>query len=107
MSPCPAHHSRTSSYYVGAFESVTGSRTSAGGKGSGLREVWSRPQLTPRGGVEESPESVVAYAKQEPEGIPFGEHAARCPVNGHLPRHQIGAWMVGEDGGNNRDKFGV
>jgi hypothetical protein len=38
----------------GAFESVLGSRVNAGGKGSRLREVWSRPQRSPRGGVEAS-----------------------------------------------------
>jgi hypothetical protein len=57
----------------GAFESVSGSRVSAGFKGSGLREVWSRPQPPP-----------------------FGEYAVRCPLDGQLPGHQIGAWVVGE-----------
>ncbi len=82
----------------GAFESVAGSRVSAGGKGSRLREVWSVPQQSPRGGVEESPESVVADGEQEPEGVPFGEYAARCPVDGQFPRHQVGAWVVSESG---------
>ncbi len=82
----------------GAFESVSGSRVSAGGKGSRLREVWSRPQRPPRGGVEESPESVVADGEQEPEGVSFGEYAARCPVYGQLPGHQVGAWVVNEGG---------
>ncbi len=81
-----------------AFKSVLGSRVSAGGKGSGLREVWSRPQRPPRGGVEESPESVVANGDHEPEGVPFGEYAARCPVDGQLPGHQVGAWVVSEGG---------
>ncbi len=87
---CPALRS--------AFESVSGSRVSAGGKGSRLREVWSCPQLPPRGGVEESLESVVADGEQEPVGVPFGEDAARCPVYGQLPGHQIGAWVVSEGG---------
>ena len=67
---CPA--------FRGAFESVSGSRVGADGKGSRLREVWSRPQLSPLGGVEESPESVVADGEQEPVGVPFGENAARA-----------------------------
>ena len=82
----------------GAFESVSGSRVSAGGKGSRLREVWSRPQRSPRGGVEESPKSVVADGEQEPVGIPFGEYSARCPVYGQLLGHQIDAWVVSEGG---------
>jgi hypothetical protein len=81
------------------FEGVTGSRTSIGLKISRNREIWSGPQLLPGGGVEDSPDCVVAYAEQEPEGIPFGEHAAR-----DLPRHQIGAWMILEGRGNNRSK---
>jgi hypothetical protein len=50
----------------------------------------------PGGGVEESPESVVADGEQEPIGIQFGEYAARCPVYGQLPGHQIGACVVSE-----------
>ncbi len=80
------------------FESVSGSRVSAGGKGSGLREVWSRPQQPPSRGVEESPESIVADDEQEPEGVSFGEYAARCPVDGQLPGNQVGAWVVSEGG---------
>jgi hypothetical protein len=30
------------------------------------------------GEVQFSPENVVAHAEQEPQGVPFGEHAARC-----------------------------
>jgi hypothetical protein len=56
----------------------------------------------PGGGVEESPDHVVAYAEQDPEGIPFSEHAARGPIDGDLPRHQIGAIVEGR--GNNRGK---
>ena len=93
-----AHASSAALLFRGAFESVSGSRVSAGGKGSRLREVWSRPQRSPRGVVEESPESVVADGEQEPVGIPFGEYAARCPVYGQLPGHQIGAWVVSEGG---------
>ena len=52
----------------------------------------------PSGGVEESPESVVADGEQEPEGVPFSEYAARCPVDRQFPRHQVGAWVVGEGG---------
>jgi hypothetical protein len=52
----------------------------------------------PPGGVEESPESVVADGEQELEGVPFGEYAARCPVDGQLSEHQVGAWVVSEDG---------
>jgi hypothetical protein len=50
----------------------------------------------PPGGVEGSPESVVAHAEQEREGIPLSKHGARCPVDGDLLRHQIGAWMIVE-----------
>jgi hypothetical protein len=53
---------------------------------------------SPPGGVEESPESVVADGEQEPEGVPFDEYAARCPVDGQFPRHQVGAWVVSEVG---------
>jgi hypothetical protein len=56
------------------------------------------------GGVEDSPDRVVAYAEQETKLLPFGEHGARRPVEGDLPRHQIGAWMIVEGGGNNRVK---
>jgi hypothetical protein len=57
----------------------------------------------PPGGVLRT-DHVVAYAEQEPEGscIPFSEHAARGPIDGDLPRHQIGAWMIVEGGGDNR-----
>ena len=65
----------------------------------------SDPQLYPRGGgVENSPDHVVAYAEQETELVPFSEHGARGPVEGDLPRHQIGAWMIVEGRGNNRVK---
>ncbi len=84
--------------FRGAFESVSGRRVGADGKGSRLREVWSRPQLPPLGGVEESPESVVADDEQEPEGVPFGEYAARCSVDGQFLRHQVGTWVVSEGG---------
>jgi hypothetical protein len=60
----------------------------------------------PGGGVEESPESVVADGEQEPESVPFGEYAARCPVDGKFPRHQVGAWVVSEGGKNGMGKFG-
>ena len=34
--------------------------------------------------------------------VPFSEHGARGPVEGDLPRHQIGAWwMIVEGGGDN------
>ena len=62
-------------------------------------------------GVEDSPDRVVAYAEQEPEGIPFSEHAARGPIDPDLPQHQIGAWMIVEGRGDNGIKgikrFGV
>ncbi len=74
---------------------------------SGLREVWSIPQYPSRSSVEESSESVVAHAEQEPEGVPFSEYAAHCPVECELPRHQIGSWMVDEGWGNVKGKFGV
>ena len=49
--------------------------------------------------------SSLAYAEQEPEGIPLSEHAARGPIDRDLPRHQIGAWwMIVEGWGNNRGK---
>ncbi len=32
----------------------------------------------------------------------FNEHTARGPVDGDLPRHQIGAWIIVEDWGDNR-----
>ena len=54
------------------------------------------PSTTPQGGVEENPESVVADGEQEPEGVPFGEYAARCPAYGQLSGHQVGAWVVNE-----------
>jgi hypothetical protein len=81
--------------------SVTGSRTSTGGKVSWGRKIWSGPQRPPRGGVEDSPDRVVAYAEQETELVPFSEHGARGPVEGDLPRHQVGAWMIVEGRGNN------
>jgi hypothetical protein len=56
------------------------------------------------GGVEDSPDRVVAYTEQETESVPFSEHGARGPVDGDLPRHQIGAWMIVEGRGNNRGK---
>ncbi len=68
-----------------------GNRASIGSKISRNREIWAGPQLLPGGVVEDSPDRVVAYAEEEPEGIPFGEHAARGPIDGNLPRHQIGA----------------
>ncbi len=64
--------------------------------------VW--PATAPRGGVEDSPDRVVAYAEQETELVPFSEHGARAPVDGDLPRHQVGAWMIVEGRGNNRGK---
>ena len=33
--------------------------------------------------------------------VPFSEHGARKPVEGDLPRHQIGAWMIVEGRGDN------
>jgi hypothetical protein len=71
---------------------------SAGAGKSGLA------RSTPPGGVEDSPDRVVAYAEQETESVPFSEHGARGPVDGDLPRHQIGAWMIVEGRGNNRGK---
>jgi hypothetical protein len=56
------------------------------------------PSTTPQGGVEENPESVVADGEQEPEGVPFGEYAARCSVDGQHPGHQVGTWVVSEGG---------
>ncbi len=92
----------------GAFEDVTGSRTSISLKISRNREIWAGPQLLPRWGVEDSLDRVVADAEQEPEGFPFSEHNARGPIDGDLPRHQIGAWMIVEGRGNNGGKgFGV
>ena len=72
-----------------------------GGKGSWGRKIWSSPQQPPGGGVEDSPDRVVAYAEQEPKLVPFSEHGARGPVEGDLPRHQVGAWMIVEGRGNN------
>jgi hypothetical protein len=69
---------------------------SAGAGKSGL----ARNAPPPRGGVEDSPDRVVAYAEQETELVPFSEHGARGPVEGDLPRHQIGAWMIVEGRGN-------
>ncbi len=46
----------------------------------GGREVWSYSQLSSRGGIEDNPDCVVAYTEKEPEGMPFGEHAARGPA---------------------------
>ncbi len=64
--------------------------------------------MLPRGGVEDRPDRVVAYAEYEAVGIPFSKHAARGPIDSDLPRHQIGAWMIVEGRGNNGDKgFGV
>jgi hypothetical protein len=57
----------------------------------------------PGGGVEDSPDRVVAYAEQDTKLVPFSEHGARGPVEGNA-RHQIGAWMIVEGGGNNRVK---
>ena len=69
------------------------------------RKIWSDPQLPPGGvGVEYSPDRVVAYAEQETESVPFSEHSARGPVEGDLPRHQVGAWMIVEGRGNNKGK---
>ncbi len=61
----------------------------------------------PLGGcVEDNPDRVVACTEQETKFVlvPFSEHGARGPVEGDLPRHQIGAWMIVEGGGNNRVK---
>jgi hypothetical protein len=58
----------------------------------------------PGGGVEDSPDRVVAYAEQETKFVPFSEHGARGSVEGDLPRHQIGAWMIVEGGCNTRVK---
>jgi hypothetical protein len=62
----------------------------------------SDPQLPPVGGVEDSPDRVVAYAEQETESVPFNEHGACGPVDGDLPRHQIVSCMIVEGGGDNR-----
>ena len=51
--------------------------------------------MPPRGGVEESPENVVADGEQEPEGVPFGEYAARCPVDCHFHGTKLArGWSV-------------
>jgi len=57
----------------------------------------------PPGGVLRigSPDRVVAYAEQVTKLVPFREHGARGPVEGDLPRHQIGAWMIVEGRGDN------
>jgi hypothetical protein len=39
------------------------------------------------GGVEDSPDRVVAYAEQETKLVPFSEHGARGPVEGDLIFH--------------------
>jgi hypothetical protein len=83
---------------------ITDSRTITGGKGSWGWKFWSGLQLPPGGGIEDSPDRVVAYAEQETESVPFSEHGAHGPVDGDLPRHQIGAWMIVEGRGNNRGK---
>ncbi len=57
--------------------------------------------LARNGGVEDSPDRVVAYAEQEPKWVPLSEHGARGPVEGDLPRHQVGAWVIVEGRGNN------
>ncbi len=58
--------------------------------------------------IEDSSDHVVAHTEQETEVIPFGEYAARASVDDDLPRHQIGAWMIVEGGGDNRGEgFGV
>ncbi len=72
---------------------------SAGAGKSGLAR-----NAPPGGGVEDSPDRVVAYAEQETELVPFSEHGARGPVDGDLPWHQVGAWMIVEGRGNNRGK---
>ncbi len=56
------------------------------------------------GDVEDSPDRVVAYTEQKPEGIPLSECAARNPIDRDLPRHQISAWMIVKGRGNNRGK---
>ncbi len=56
----------------------------------------------PPGGIEDSSDRVVAYTEQEPEGIPFSEHAARGPFNRNFPQHQIGAWIIVKGWGDNR-----
>ena len=68
----------------------------------GGRELWSDSQLSSGGSIEDSPDRVVAYTEQEPEGIPFSEHAARGPVNRDFPQHQIGAWIIVKGRGDNR-----
>ncbi len=51
--------------------------------------------IAPPGGVvEDSPDLVVAYAEQETKL--HSAITARRPVEGDLPRHQIGAWMIVE-----------
>jgi hypothetical protein len=62
-------HPKDAERFRGAFESVTGSRVSAGGKGSGLWESGLSRNTPPiRRSVEENPESVVAHVEQELEG---------------------------------------
>jgi hypothetical protein len=68
---------------------------SAGARKSGLARNG-----PPGGGVEDSPDRVVAHAEQETELVPFSKHGVRGPVDGDLPRHQIGAWMIVEGRGN-------
>jgi hypothetical protein len=89
---------------VARFERITGNRASIGDKRQDQPEVgnlvW--PAMAPPPGVEDSSDHVVAYAKQEPEDIPFSEHAPRGPVDGDLPQHQIGTWMIMEGGGGNK-----
>ncbi len=65
------------------------------------QKIWSSPQLPPGVCVEDSPDLVVAYAEQVTKLVPFSEDGARGPVEGDLPRHQIGAWMIVEGGGDN------
>jgi hypothetical protein len=53
----------------------------------------------PGGGVRRAQRaSSQSDGEKEPEGVPFGEYAARCPVDGQLPGHQVGAWVVSEGG---------
>jgi hypothetical protein len=49
----------------------------AAGLAPAARAAGSGKSGLARGGVEESPESVVANGEQEPEGVPFGEYATR------------------------------
>ena len=93
-----AHASSAALLFVARLKASRAAGLAPAARAAGSGKSGLALNCPPGGVVEESPESVVADGEQEPEGVPFGEYAARCPVDGQLSGHQIGAWVVSEGG---------